>query len=130
MRAAQPHLSSLAQRNNGSDHNGNLGLFLGVYAAFGFGTCLASLIGSIVLYTFCVVRAARFMHDSVRRRRSGLLTRQMYESVMRSPLGFFESTPIGTVLNRFSRDVYVIDEVLARVFGGFIRTMCTSPLKR
>ena len=67
------------------------------------------------------------MHDSVRRVLVACLTRQMYESVMRSPLGFFESTPIGTVLNRFSRDVYVIDEVLARVFGGFIRTMCASP---
>lgn len=63
------------------------------------------------------------MHDS------------MFHSVMRSPMSFFEATPIGTILNRFSRDVYVIvrsnsdhasrmqDEVLARVFGGFIRTL-------
>lgn len=36
---------------------------------------------------------------------------------------FFETTPIGQVLNRFSRDVYVIDEVLARTFGGFFRTL-------
>lgn len=27
-----------------------------------------------------------------------------------------------TILNRFSRDVYVADEVLSRVFGGFWRT--------
>jgi hypothetical protein len=30
-----------------------------------------------------------------------------------------------TILNRFSRDVYVIDEVLARVFGGFFRTFAS-----
>lgn len=42
---------------------------------------------------------------------------------MRSPMLFFEMTPIGTILNRFSRDIYVIDEVLARVFGGFARTL-------
>jgi ATP-binding cassette subfamily C (CFTR/MRP) protein 1 len=58
---------------------------------------------------------------------------------------FFESTPLGTILNRFSRDIYVIDgpsfslavspltidrfssspfsEVLARTFGGFFRTL-------
>jgi len=42
---------------------------------------------------------------------------------MRSPMRFFETTPIGTILNRFSRDIYVIDEVLARTFGGFARTI-------
>jgi ABC-type bacteriocin/lantibiotic exporter with double-glycine peptidase domain len=46
----------------------------------------------------------------------------MYASVMRAPLQFFESTTVGTILNRFSRDVYVADEVLSRVFGGFWRT--------
>lgn len=39
---------------------------------------------------------------------------------------FFETTPIGQVLNRFSRDVYVVDEVLARTFGGFFRTLAQS----
>ena len=82
------------QRNNGSDHNGNMGLYLGVYAAFGFGTCLASLIGSIVLYTFCVVRAARFMHDS------------MYESVMRSCVEPHLCTLIGQTTRLFRIDAH------------------------
>lgn len=48
---------------------------------------------------------------------------RMFNAVMRSPMLFFETTPLGTILNRFSRDVYVIDEVLARVMGSFFRTM-------
>lgn len=76
----------------------------------------------------------------------------MFHAVMRSPMLFFgsslptllslhhppeadssspltqrkhnaETTPLGTILNRFSRDVLVIDETLARVFGGFARTL-------
>lgn len=104
-------LKQWSQVNNSSDDNPRIGMFLGVYAALGVGTSLAALIGSLALYSFCVIRAARHMHDS------------MFHSTMRAPLSFFESTPIGTVLNRFSRDVYVIDEVLARVVGGFVRTM-------
>ena len=46
----------------------------------------------------------------------------MFAAVMRSPMRFFESTTVGTILNRFARDVYVADEMLGRVFGGFWRT--------
>ena len=42
---------------------------------------------------------------------------------MRAPLGYFERTPVGVLLNRFSRDMQVIDEVLVRVISGFFRTL-------
>lgn len=64
----------------------------------------------------------------------------MFQSVMRSPMLFFETTPspflyaieviicaltstcpVGVILNRFSRDVYVIDEMLARFIRDLMR---------
>ena len=39
----------------------------------------------------------------------------MLHGVMRAPMSFFEQTPTGRILNLFSRDVYVVDAVLARV---------------
>ncbi|KDE07748.1 hypothetical protein MVLG_02020 [Microbotryum lychnidis-dioicae p1A1 Lamole] len=103
-------LKNWAQHNSETGENGNLTWYLGIYAVFGVGASLAYLLNGLLLYSFCVVRAAKLMHD------------RMFNAVMRSPMLFFETTPLGTILNRFSRDVYVVDEVLARVFGGFFRT--------
>ena len=38
---------------------------------------------------------------------------------------FFETTPIGRILNRFSNDIYKIDEVIPRTFSMFFRN-CVS----
>lgn len=97
--------------NSETGDNGNLTFYLGIYAAFGVTASLVFLANGLILYSYCVIRSAKTMHDG------------MFYAVMRSPMLFFETTPLGTILNRFSRDVYVIDEVLARVFGGFFRTM-------
>lgn len=32
-------------------------------------------------------------------------------------MSFFETTPSGRILNRFSSDIYRVDEVLARTFN-------------
>ncbi|KAK4704436.1 hypothetical protein P7C70_g1781, partial [Phenoliferia sp. Uapishka_3] len=104
-------LKNWSQRNSETGNNGNLPFYLGIYAAFGLGASLVYLANGLLLYSLCVIRSAKIMHDS------------MFKSVMRSPMRFFETTPLGTILNRFSRDVYVIDEMLARVFGGFFRTL-------
>ncbi|GMG40236.1 unnamed protein product [Ambrosiozyma monospora] len=43
----------------------------------------------------------------------------MLDSVLRAPMQFFETTPIGRILNRFSNDIYKIDENLFKVFAMF-----------
>lgn len=40
-------------------------------------------------------------------------------------MSFFETTPQGRILNLFSRDIYVIDEVLIRTFTSFFRTLAS-----
>lgn len=47
------------------------------------------------------MQAARLLHHS------------LLHNKMHSPQSFFDTTPSGRILNRFSKDIYVIDEVLA-----------------
>jgi ABC-type multidrug transport system fused ATPase/permease subunit len=47
---------------------------------------------------------------------------QMLRSILRAPLSFFELTPMGRVLNLFSRDIYVVDSILGRVIQSLFKT--------
>ena len=65
------------------------------------------VIGSFALAIGAVL-ASRRIHDKLLR------------NVMRSPMSFFETTPLGRILNRFSKDMYVIDETIPRSIRTFI----------
>ena len=41
-------------------------------------------------------------------------------TVMRSPMAFYDSTPLGRVINRFSKDVDVMDSVLPHIINVFL----------
>uniref|UniRef100_A0A6B0VFE5 Putative abc transporter c family member n=1 Tax=Ixodes ricinus TaxID=34613 RepID=A0A6B0VFE5_IXORI len=51
-----------------------------------------------VIFLFGSLRAAASFHD------------QLLQSVMRSPISFFDTTPMGRVINRFSRDIDLVDK--------------------
>ncbi|KAJ1599986.1 hypothetical protein NDA14_006518 [Ustilago hordei] len=85
--------------------------YLTIYGVVGILASICICIAPFILWTWLVISSARKFHDS------------MFDAVLRSPLQWFETTPTGRLLNLFSRDVNVIDEVLPRVIHGLIRTM-------
>lgn len=85
--------------------------YIGVYALLGISYSLLTVFQSIILQVYCGIRSARVLHQD------------MLHSVLRSPMSFFDTTPMGRILNRFSKDQATIDEVLPRSFSGYSRTL-------
>ena len=71
-------------------------MYLGVYGAFGLFQSVFVMMGSVVLSISCL-NAATTLHET------------MLERIMRSPMSFFDTTPLGRILNRFSKDIDIID---------------------
>ena len=76
--------------------------FLVVFGVLGVCATLATYLRSI-LTTFGGVRAAQLLHE------------KLLQGVLRAPMGFFESTPSGRVLNRFGKDMEVIDQFIPNI---------------
>lgn len=68
-------------------------------------------VGSVLLIS--IIRAQVFFRSSLRA--SSSLHKAAIESLVRAPLSFFHTNPSGRVLNRFSKDLGVIDEQLPTV---------------
>ena len=87
--------------------------FLGVYGALGAGQLLIISAMNIIL-AYSSMRAARNLHY-------GLLI-----NIMHLPMQFFESTPLGRIVNRFSKDVNSVDDKIPPILGRFIRTFLST----
>ncbi|KAF2868308.1 multidrug resistance-associated protein 1 [Massariosphaeria phaeospora] len=96
------HWSEINQRYGG---NPQVGKYIGVYFAFGVGSAALVVVQTLILWIFCSIEASRKLHE------------RMAFAIFRSPMSFFETTPAGRILNRFSSDIYRVDEVLARTFN-------------
>ena len=61
-----------------------------------------------------IIRAAVFLNALINS--SKHLHNSMLSAVLRAPVLFFDNNPIGRVLNRFSRDIGIMDELLPDEF--------------
>ncbi|KAI9812228.1 MAG: hypothetical protein M1826_002937 [Phylliscum demangeonii] len=107
-------LKQWSEANQDVGGNAHVGKYIGIYAAFGIGSSLLMVAQTMTLWIFCSIEASRKLHE------------RMAIAIFRSPMSFFETTPAGRILNRFSRwgltvalgsDIYRVDEVLARSFN-------------
>ena len=51
---------------------------------------------------------------------SKVLHHRMLSAVLRAPLTFFETTPAGRILNRFSRDIETVDTLLPELVESWL----------
>ncbi|KAK2011485.1 hypothetical protein LZ32DRAFT_338463 [Colletotrichum eremochloae] len=98
-------LKTWSDANQRSGGNLNVGYYIGIYFAFGIGSSLLTVLQTLILWIFCSIEASRKLHE------------RMANAIFRSPMSFFDTTPTGRILNRFSSDIYRVDEVLARTFN-------------
>uniref|UniRef100_A0A665WUG6 ATP-binding cassette, sub-family C (CFTR/MRP), member 3 n=1 Tax=Echeneis naucrates TaxID=173247 RepID=A0A665WUG6_ECHNA len=106
----------LSQWTNDASRNEtkeNVNMRVGVYAALGIAQGILVMISSFTL-AMGNIGAARKLHYS-------LLTNKLH-----TPQSFFDTTPIGRVINRFSKDIYVIDEALPATVLMFLGTFFVS----
>lgn len=63
---------------------------------------------SVLAVAYGTLNAARLLH------------KHLLKQVLRCPMSFFDTTPIGRIVNRFSKDMYIIDERIPESTRGFL----------
>jgi len=91
-----------------SDENSNLGLGLGLFVGLSTGYAVFGLVHEFILI-WGTQQASKQVH------------KDLLDSILRSPIQFFNITPSGRILNRFSKDQEAIDTRIARPMKDFWR---------
>ncbi len=106
-----PHTSSAARPvfSTLSPYDVDVGYYLGVYAFIGALYILICLSRELALF-WGSLRASFGLHD------------RLLHSILRAKFRFFDSTPLGQMTNRFSKDVQSIDQEVAPVAIGLIHS--------
>ncbi|KAI1754416.1 P-loop containing nucleoside triphosphate hydrolase protein [Xylaria castorea] len=87
-------------------------VYIGVYAALGTGQAIFLFIFAILLTIFGTRASKALLHQAVVR-------------TLRAPMSFFDTTPLGRITNRFSRDVDVMDNNLVDAMRMYFLTVVT-----
>jgi ATP-binding cassette subfamily C (CFTR/MRP) protein 1 len=90
--------------------DGNLGVL--VYSLLGCGAAVATYTAS-VLFTLASLKASKVLHS------------EMATCLMRAPMSFFDTTPLGRIVNRFTKDMYIVDEQLMNAIYTWLTTLLT-----
>ncbi|KAF4008061.1 hypothetical protein G4228_019617 [Cervus hanglu yarkandensis] len=83
--------------------------YLTVYSVLTVGTVLFGITRSLLIL-YILVNSSQTLHS------------KMLESILRVPVLFFDRNPIGKILNRFSKDIGHLDDLLPLTFLDFIQT--------
>uniref|UniRef100_A0A671RX07 Cystic fibrosis transmembrane conductance regulator n=1 Tax=Sinocyclocheilus anshuiensis TaxID=1608454 RepID=A0A671RX07_9TELE len=86
----------------------NLDFYLGIYAGLTGATVIFSFMRFLIMFN-ALVNSAETLHN------------RMFNSILRTPVRFFDINPIGRILNRFAKDIGHLDSLLPWTFVDFIQ---------
>ncbi|KAJ3220706.1 hypothetical protein HDU81_011223, partial [Chytriomyces hyalinus] len=81
--------------------------YISIYGCFGIAIILSQNFNSIIT-VICAQKASRKIHND------------LIKAMLGAPLRFFEVTPIGRILNRFSKDINTIDQGVMNAIRFFV----------
>uniref|UniRef100_A0A674EL55 Multidrug resistance-associated protein 4 n=1 Tax=Salmo trutta TaxID=8032 RepID=A0A674EL55_SALTR len=88
----------------------DLGFYMGIYAGLTLASVIFGFARSLVMFNV-LVKAAQSLHN------------RMFNSILRTPVRFFDVNPIGRILNRFSKDISQLDSMLPNTFVDFSQSI-------
>ncbi|MCJ1399991.1 hypothetical protein MMC11_003194 [Xylographa trunciseda] len=86
----------------------DIGYYLGVYALLG-----------ITYVMICIFRLLILFYGSLSASKS--IHTRLLNAVLRAKFKFFDTTPLGQIMNRFSKDLQAIDQEVAAVAAGVVQ---------
>ncbi|XP_036105456.1 multidrug resistance-associated protein 4 isoform X7 [Molossus molossus] len=87
----------------------DLNWYLGIYSGLTAATVIFGIVRSLLVF-HVLVNSSQSLHN------------KMFESILKAPVLFFDRNPIGRILNRFSKDIGHMDDLLPLTFLDFIQT--------
>ncbi|KAJ2887652.1 Transporter of the ATP-binding cassette (ABC) [Coemansia asiatica] len=101
-----------SEGGNGSNRV-NLAYFIGVYVAIALASVFV-ISGRSLLQFWGSLKASKYMHE------------RLLHTVLRAPVRFFDTTPVGRLINRFSKDMETIDQALNSSLAIFLTELIAS----
>ncbi|GBM52169.1 Multidrug resistance-associated protein 1 [Araneus ventricosus] len=92
---------------NGTEEKAQRDYRLGVFGALGIGQSIGIFVGSFAV-AYGTLAASNSLHD-------GILL-----NVLKSPMSFFDTTPLGRIVNRFSKDVDTVDVTIPTTLRSWL----------
>ncbi|KAG0037262.1 hypothetical protein BGZ82_002861 [Podila clonocystis] len=77
----------------------SIGGFLGIYAALIVAYMITNVLSGYVTMVLAAIRASNRLHE------------RLLSNILQLPMSFFDTTPLGRIVNRFSSDMFGIDEL-------------------
>uniref|UniRef100_A0A1I8GXG4 ABC-type glutathione-S-conjugate transporter n=1 Tax=Macrostomum lignano TaxID=282301 RepID=A0A1I8GXG4_9PLAT len=106
---SDPYLNNKSSLSNSSEYVNKRNMYLGGYGGIGVAQ-------SVFVLLFAIVAAMAFVISSRQ------LHSKMLSNILKAPMSFFDTTPVGRIVNRFSRDIETIDSLLPQMFRSWIST--------
>ncbi|XP_071570690.1 ATP-binding cassette subfamily C member 4-like isoform X2 [Temnothorax nylanderi] len=91
---------------------------------------LFSTVDAVYVYTFCIIACItnilfrNLLYTQICTNSSCNLHNTMFSNLLHAPMSFFHTNPSGRILNRFSKDMGTMDELLPRVMLEALQVFC------